>query len=192
MIRYSPRVPSKSAPWVTFPKPGIPRILSRRSMRVTKGEGLPAAGDGAKRRHSRDPPFARNPLLRLTAREMEILRLLQCRQEPLRNRVAGPLLLQNRRQHLVDHAPQAWRTHVRCELVPIRNRGAAWRDRAALRRTSNITTMQTVSLGTSCTAERRSVYRHASRGLHPTRPSSVFVPPHRRRRRLPVVWYLSA
>ena len=33
-------------------------------------------------------------------------------QEPLRDRLAGSLLLQDGRQHLVDHAPQAWRAHL--------------------------------------------------------------------------------
>ena len=37
----------------------------------------------------------------------------QCRKKPVRNRVAGPFLLQDGRQHFLDHAPEARRAHIR-------------------------------------------------------------------------------
>ena len=59
------------------------------------------------------PSFAQSPLSKLTSREMEILRLLSAGKMPVRNRVADPFLLQDRRQHILDHAPQARRAHIR-------------------------------------------------------------------------------
>ena len=59
------------------------------------------------------PAFARSPLSKLTSREMEILRLLSAGKMPLRNCVAGPFLLQDGRQHILDHAPQTRRAHIR-------------------------------------------------------------------------------
>ena len=53
------------------------------------------------------PALAQSPLSKLNAREMEILRLLSAGKSSFRDRLAGAVVLQDCRQHLVHHAPEA-------------------------------------------------------------------------------------
>ena len=58
------------------------------------------------------PAFAQSPLSKLTVARDGDIAPAQCGKKPVRDRVAGPFLLQDGRQHILDHAPEARRAYV--------------------------------------------------------------------------------
>ena len=131
------------------------------------------------------PGVAKSPLSKLNAREMEILRLLSVGQKPVRDRLAGALALQDGRQHLLDHPPEARRADLR------RAGAACDRERRVLTLRPECThDFADLSLNRSH-GGMQGVYRHASRETRTDMTFSVFVPAHRDGAKLPVVWYLS-
>ena len=136
------------------------------------------------------PAVAKSPLSKLNSREMEILRLLSSRQEPVRDRLADPLALQDGRQYIVDHPPEARRADVG------RARASSHRERRVVKiassekRSRDIMTLHTVSKNRSY-GGTQGVYRHASSATGTDMTFSVYVPDHRDGAKLPVVTYLS-
>ena len=67
------------------------------------------------------PAFAQSPLVETDRARDGDLAPAQRRQKSLRDRLAGSLLLQDGRQHLLDHAPEARRAHLG-RTGPVRDR----------------------------------------------------------------------
>ena len=99
------------------------------AIRAVGGGGTYLPSAIARRIAFAGPALAQNPLSKLNAREMEILRLLSAGKEPVRDRLAGAILLQDGRQHLLDHAPEARGARPRSSWCGWRST-AAWPDLA--------------------------------------------------------------
>ena len=118
-------------------KTGDPQDLVEAIREVAKGRGLFAAGDGAKHcirgtRVRPEPAFETD-----VARDGDTAPA-QRRQKPVRDRVAGAFLLQDGRQYILDHAPQARRAHIRRTGAAgnRERRGLRWRRAAPERHSS--------------------------------------------------------